>query len=846
MKFYVCLQPIVPLLGRRFSEAAATVPIKKRRLQLEVARSPSPPPRNASPLAYSEMAAKEEPLLTAPVNVSQNPGKVKTVGVAQPDVGSPAFDGDLSITVQCEKRVSLETLGVGGEEHQLKEAKRISDELLLLRRGGPLEALSTGNVAGIMEKRLGAVSDEGVIGLNLPGQGGGLLNQDSIVDSSFGKRKEEIPLGCRNRDVIEMGMQSTPAQEDVSDSFSEEVQTNIKEKYEVPVCGISISCLSETGDAGLQVEQALSVSAREVEVTPIDPSMESLSEDERQSPSAGHPRGDEEGSSSLRLVDRDVEMTIQKRATSDRTTDECEIMNSGTVSTSGRSSCMRDDRLHWDLNMDMEEWDRPSEENMAVETDVDSLGVREMREETTPKNSAEQVLQRPSDLSGDVAPKIVPQCGTSEQGRLESLLAGTDTKPTVHQQNRGSSKCGMEIAVELNSTSNSYAPCGINTFNMESAILRETQATACSSMRDVGIHVHEQSDSDLNQAGTSCPNLEDESGVKTDPPEVCKFEEVGMESAADLNVRVPAYGESTLVSSSFLARGADSKKPPDLAEIDTNADGSCPNVSSFSEGGHGSFSVRTLKGLKMDCADETIDSTEAPLHGVAAAIQHGGNSHEDIVDKAVEPTNDPTACKSFSDKEIVEFSEHGEAGEPASEYEKVIDKEVYVLDKKQSLPSPRGRSPLSQRWEGDTLEELEAENVDYDDSDFREGDELESEDRPHCGGSQAESRWDSTIVAGVSSAEELKNLDGQPWKSGTYLPQSHRSDSKGNMKFGTLLSKKVQQSCSNVSEENRIHRDSGDGHVSQTDAGNSGLLSSKIMEADVNWVAKNEVNDWII
>lgn len=75
----------VALLGRRFTDAPAIVPIKKRRIQMaEVMRSPSPPPRSPSPVIQSP-----SPALLSPESMSLTQGPLPFRGVS-PQLRSPS------------------------------------------------------------------------------------------------------------------------------------------------------------------------------------------------------------------------------------------------------------------------------------------------------------------------------------------------------------------------------------------------------------------------------------------------------------------------------------------------------------------------------------------------------------------------------------------------------------------------------------------------------------------------------------------------------------------------------------------------------------------------------------
>lgn len=91
------LQGSSPFLGRRFSDAAANVPIKKRRIQLEMARSPSPPPGNVK----SDIPSVHEVLVATKVTGSQSSEDVNVTDGDSDENGSGSRT--LSAAAQVQK-----------------------------------------------------------------------------------------------------------------------------------------------------------------------------------------------------------------------------------------------------------------------------------------------------------------------------------------------------------------------------------------------------------------------------------------------------------------------------------------------------------------------------------------------------------------------------------------------------------------------------------------------------------------------------------------------------------------------------------------------------------------------
>ncbi|CAK9229169.1 unnamed protein product, partial [Sphagnum troendelagicum] len=336
----------VPLLGRRFSDAAATVPIKKRRIQLEVARSPSPPLKMASPRARLEM-------LTA---------KDRSEATAKPKVAQDLKDAEIVEEVQLESK-------------------------------GPSNGDAVASDVGS-----GEYVGHDIIKVVTEGTQRSML--DDMDDDSAGKLKEKYESSKRNRDanndqymctankftqdessqvVSAVGLQQpevSTALEGDTDACSGERQAKTSSGWEMHADGLSPrSRLSDTKDLGLKLGQAVQEAAKGGDFSCSDPSVEGSHRDDRNGPLRNDLRADEEGSSSIVATEKDTDVS---RARDERgnfpenesTVSELENTNTVTVSTSRQSSRTRDDRLHWDLNMDYAEWERPTEEDMTCDMEL--------------------------------------------------------------------------------------------------------------------------------------------------------------------------------------------------------------------------------------------------------------------------------------------------------------------------------------------------------------------------------------------------------------------------------------------------------------------------------------------
>jgi hypothetical protein len=189
-------------------------------------------------------------------------------------------------------------------------------------------------------------------------------------------------------------------------------------------------------------------------------------------------------------------------------------------------------------------------------------------------------------------------------------------------------------------------------------------------------------------------------------------------------------------------------------------------------------------------AGTLADNTDIPNSAGAAKYQGGRVTVCQKVDNDVcmETSTSPT----YSDKEFAKSG--GCSKEPSPDLEKVGPSDDVVMESRrfsdgEGLPSsPHGRTSSS------AVEELEAEHVDYGDSDCRDDFEPEADESRHLSGMHAESRLQAVDVAVEGPADLSRASLGPTARSHAAVPGSQGDEKKYSTKLnpeGGLLSKVV-------------------------------------------------------
>jgi hypothetical protein len=715
----------VPLLGRRFSDAAATVPIKKRRIQLEVARSPSPPLKMASPRACLEM-------LTA---------KDRSEATAKPKVAQDLKDAEIVEEVQLESKgpsngdAVASDVGSGeyeAERHHLKVDERenvedshfrhINDDEVM----GACKVMAPGNIVDSKGKMIDVGHD--IIKVVTEGTQCSML--DDMDDDSAGKLKEKYESGKRNRDVNDQYIctankftqdessqvvsavdlqqpEVLTALEGDTDACSGERQAKTSSGWEMHADGLSPrSRLSDTKDLGLKLGQTVQEAAKGGDFSCSDPSVEGSHRDDRNGPLRNDLRADEEGSSSIVATEKDTDVSGARDERgnfpeNESTVSELENTNTGTVSTSRQSSRTRDDRLHWDLNMDYAEWERPTEEDMTCDME---LKFRVTAETVGESRRGNQEVQ-----------------GDHQSGHLDAY---EDLDPLL-EKGRSEQWCAPDTAQDGTGTSDTTACAGRDGEVLEAPVIayHAEQLAVTKVTGEPGVH-----------------------GVTLNSPENVLL----TKASAEVN------------------RAEELEERKDLGLEASNFANEEPVMG----------------------ADTLADNTDIPNSAGAAKYQGGRVTVCQKVDNDVcmETSTSPT----YSDKEFAKSD--GSSKEPSADLEKVGPSDDVVMESRrfsdgEGLPSsPHGRTSSS------AVEELEAEHVDYGDSDCRDDYEPEADESRHLSGMHAESRLQAVDVAVEGPADLSRASLGPTARSHAAVPGSQGDEKKYSTKLnpeGGLLSKVV-------------------------------------------------------
>lgn len=661
------------------------MPIKKRRIQLEMARSPSPPLNPTSPMGQPDMPSVRVPESKF-LNCSENTEELDFVTVGQVHDPTLSCDG----VGKFVRHLDTGKAGAVGE-NLMKEKEGINVAALSIGFCHPVEV--AGDVMSLSKGKdtrpnarqaakalkLESTADCRAEKNQLEYQQSDLIREaaknvtyhtGSPVTEGCDILCSEVELQQQQFTAGEAGI--VPSHDDKDLSYSSKCFEGLSEYS--PTLG-----LSKTGDTGLHLEEV---------VQRVSSKGEGSLRDLPDCPSEGKKR-----TRKSKGVDGEHGDICPSLVTSNNLDNHACGMEEdknvivGGQSPSEKSNFIPDDRLHWDLNMDMEEWERPSEENKAVTAHPDSLALPEVIKEKS----------RNIDKEFGAADSVstIFQGGRLEQGCLERIEDDTE--------------CVMVSTLDANG-----------------------------GFEKTGRRMQEKSESSLVLA-ESCSN-----------------------SSRDLEVRALAPEGKSADISSVLERESEVKIPLDMDETKVHAH-SCSTSVTNSKGGptcegeaEDFFGACDVKGLIVDTNMGTADVLEPDrlMESKLSNIEHPKEEtlHPIVVSSVTFPIPETSSASDIPELHV----------SAEDELEKVVDKEVMqecVKDRNESLSSPSRHGPITHKWESNMLEDLEAENVDYGDSEIRDGEELESEERLQCGGSEVESTWKPVAVAGVCVLGESRKAD---------------------------------------------------------------------------------------
>ncbi len=796
------LQLDVPLLGRRFSDAAATVPIKKRRIQLlDVVRSPSPPIRMASPRAHMEtLTGYDGSEADAKPECAQNLEGAEIVEVEQLVLKGPSI-GEATVSEVGYGKQGLET-----ERHQLKEDERdrvgdyhgrnFDDEEVV----GACKVITTGNIVGSKGKRVDAVLDM----IKVVTEDSQVIKANDIDYDSVGKPKEKFKLVYRNRELNDYHMcdtskftrdessevvsavnlqqpeVSTPVEGD-TDACSGEGKDKVGGERKLPRGGMSSrSRPSDTRDLALKLGQAVQEAVEGGEFSCSEPSIEGSYGDHRNGPLCKDLRADEEDSSSMGATDKESDVSGARDeccncTENESTVSEFENTNTGTASTSRQSSRTRDDRLHWDLNMDYAEWERPTEEDTAWDMELNSGVTAETSGEARQRSQEIQGEHQSVQLDGYKDSDTILEKGKLQQQstpvRVPDVVGSSDLTACVGRVG--------EVLV--------------------------TQVTTCHAEQLASSKVARWPE--LHRASPDSPKNAPFTHAEGERAQVEVEDGKGLcLEASNLKNEDPLAGVDTLAD-----RDTDGIAATDADESD-HIVGDCSHlvVENTSAGppivaGETFVNAAEATGPSVQGAEEMADNAGTSNSAGAARYQGGESVHKKVDNNALVETTSSSPI--FSDKQFAEFD--GSNEELSADVKNVGPSDDVSIegrtmsDGDRSPSSPHGRNSFSHKWEADAVEELDAEHVDYGDSDCRDGDELEADDGRQLSATQAESKLE-VVDSGVEDpADLLRTSLGPMAKPHITIPASQSGQGEYSTNFsaeGELLSKVVCQNSGDCSD----------------------------------------------
>lgn len=659
------------------------MPIKKRRIQLEMARSPSPPLNLTSPRGKPDMPSVRVPESKF-LNCSENTEELDFVTVGQVRDSTPSCDG-VGKSVRC-----LDTRKSGAVcENLMKEKEGINIAALSIGSCHPVEgagrdvmSLSKGKDIGLNARqaaeapKLESTAECGTEKSQLEYQQTDLIREaaKNVTYSTGSPSAEGCDILCsevdlQQRQFTAAGAGIVPSLGDKELSYSSKCVEGLSDYS--PTLG-----LSKTVDTGLHLEE---------EVQRVSSKGDFPLRDLPDCPSEGKKRVRKSKGVNGGIGDMcPLFVTSSNLDNHVCGMEEDKNVIVGGQSLAEKSNCIPDDRLHWDLNMDMEEWERPSEENKAATAHPDLSALPEVIKEKS--------MNIDKEFGAADSVSTIFQGGRLEQGCLERKQDGTE--------------CVMASTSDANG-----------------------------GFEKPGKHMQEKHESSLVLA-ESCSN-----------------------SSRDLEVRGLAPEGQSVDITSVLERESEVKIPLDMDETKVPVH-SCSTSVTNSEGGptcegeaEDFFGACDVKGLIVDTSKGTADVLEPDrlMASKLSKIEHPKEEtlHPSVVSSVTFPMLETSSASDVPESHV----------SAEDELEKVVDKEVMqecVKDRNESLSSPSRHGPTPHKWEGNMLEDLEAENVDYGDSEIRDGDELESEERLQCGGSEVESTWKPVAVAGACVGESRK------------------------------------------------------------------------------------------
>lgn len=742
------LQLSSPFLGRRFSDAAANVPIKKRRIQLEVVRSPSPPPPSSpgSPEADAEKAAAEEGVGGGEGWDGGRGGKAGGSAKGVGGADAQAFVGEAGGVglMVCEnvRQGDWEKKQAGGRERQCVEAESRAADACGGRTGAGEGVMCGGSVgAGQSGPADGC---EGEVE-----QGKGRRDVGENGRTGGGKAAEE-GSGWRG----DVGAQGAAVA-----GVDGEGSMNGREEEGEGIVGSGVAREEVVGASVQRTGGAVGESEGVVEVGRERGAAAGRSWKRKFSDGE---RGDGEGG-----VPRAKEWV---KARSGERGGSASLEESGA--SAGENSMLRDDRLHWDLNMDMEEWGTVAEEESGAGwAERSRLGGRigaEKRESMRANMVQESeggVRKRAAQGGADAGSGAEGRVG-SVSGELE-VEVGVEEAMAVDRKGeaglaRAGSGNGVSESAEWESretVSSMWGGGGLGESGgveehgetgegSETVILRSEGGARASALQE----------DDGHRGG----NIGSDVGAEVGPGAVDAAEGVGGEEA---KAEVEGVVDE-VIEGDDVATGE---------EGGAVMDGCRSGGAVF---GAGSCGVREEVGGRCSVEDvrgECSDGVEVEKQGGERLRRTGEGEEEVGRGPAREASVDGGGGNGSPVRSSVEAGRCDEVGGGSQEHEKSVEEVDRGGSEGGGSPS---RQVAGAKWEGDNGEDLEGDDVDYGDSDMRVGDDVEMEGTGvQRGGVEVESAWKGEGDAVVCEVQGGSGSESQGEEGGGMMGRERRHGS---------------------------------------------------------------------
>jgi hypothetical protein len=749
------LQSSSPFLGRRFSDAAANVPIKKRRIQLEMARSPSPPPGSVK--LEPGIAAVHEVLEVTKPSGSQTSEEVNATVATE-------LDGNGGGSVEPFAAAQVQKIDSGAPAAALN----ISEEDLA-KGDGQMNPIVTA---------LGTNPEEGIV----IGRSPQLGQLDLVVGCKSEKGDGESQQKKENKCVTENGTTPASNRRKGASSLVSQVdmplqilpfhQGNTSPTREgEQACAVESVVMSEhLLSSGLSKMERAEDQSEEL---PSDPSREGgaiLSPNSKRKFSEtdmSHPVRDHlEESSRSRPVSRAGNVSVQTSIAGSTAEEHTQMLGphgSEMIESStpvGKSNSLRDDRLHWDLNMDMEEWERPSEEDNAVASAQNLPSIPDAGVEKIESLHAKKLDEESHEGESGAA---VSTSTSFEDARLEQEGAPPDSADAIRKFDSAEVSDGslkFETQVERNDEI-SLMPSGSCNASSKLAECQSRETfSSISSGAFVGTHIIKPHDFTEDDPEVVCKSVQGDKSIsalqRDNRPAELEIAPAPDQEAGVLHseeapaVVVPIVDKETKGRVFLVAEKGRTDLDIRSSELtDIRSDTSCVHEGEDVSG------TCVVEGLTGNCSEavDVLQSEKKPesFDENLSKLVHP----EGVVIPTHEPTSAVPVAELSSIRKDTELQGRDDIEGASHEDEKLVDKEVveeFITDRNLSSTSPL-RQPASLKWEGDNGEDLEAEDVDYGDSDLREGDDHDMEDKLQRGASEVESTWKPSGETNISEVQ---------------------------------------------------------------------------------------------